>query len=134
MTDDRAYTTGIPNLIYFWISVSHSNIQNLTRSKIFGRAWLPIWSRSWNPCVMTSAVLSPFLSNSALVATVVPMRIHPKFCVERCSPGGYGTPVSCKCNLKLKCNHFLFRMYIRQARWINAALMNNYCIEPMVDF
>ena len=65
-----------------------------TRSKMFGRAWLPMYSKSRKPCVITSAVLSPFRSSSALVATVVPIRIQSSWLVSSGSFAGRGVPVS----------------------------------------
>lgn len=41
----------------------------ISRSKMLGRAWLPMCSRSLKPAVTTSAVRSPLRSKSALVAT-----------------------------------------------------------------
>ncbi len=48
----------------------------LTRSNILGLAWFPMCRRSLKPLVIAMAMCSPFLSNKALVATVVPIRIH----------------------------------------------------------
>lgn len=48
-----------------------------TKSNSFGLACVPMCNRSLKPRVTSSAVRSPSLSRSALVATVVPIRIQP---------------------------------------------------------
>lgn len=64
----------------------------MSNSKILGRAWLPICSRSLNPLFTTRATGSPARSRRALVATVVPMRIHP-ICLVSTSPSGVSESV-----------------------------------------
>ena len=61
---------------------------------MFGRAWLPMASRSLNPRVATSAVLAPCRSSSAFVATVVPMRIHSIWSVGTGASLGIFLPVT----------------------------------------
>lgn len=56
---------------------SHLACLSLTRSNSPGRACVPMCSRSGKPRVTSKAVLSPCLSSKALVATVVPILIHP---------------------------------------------------------
>lgn len=72
-----------------------NQMSQLTKSNIFGLDWLPMCRRSLNPLVMTRAILTPFLSSRALVATVVPMRIHSILEVSRSSVWGIATPRNC---------------------------------------
>ena len=50
---------------------------------MLGLAWLPIFSRSRKPLVVSSAHLSPRRSSKALVATVVPILIAAILLVSR---------------------------------------------------
>ena len=61
----------------------------ISRSKMRGRDWLPMARRSRNPEVTTRAQRSPLRSKSALVATVVPMRM------ERMREGSRGRSRRC---------------------------------------
>ena len=63
------------NTILKQVSYKHYS-QLFTKSKMLGLAWFPMCSKSLNPFVIAKAILVPFLSNKALVATVVPIRIH----------------------------------------------------------
>ncbi len=63
-------------ILYNSVSDISIYLSNLTKSNILGRDWLPICRRSLNPRVIKRAMCSPFLSKRALVATVVPIRIH----------------------------------------------------------
>ena len=49
----------------------------ISRAKMSGRFWYAMRRTSRNPRVVTSSVRSPFRSNSALVATVVPILTAP---------------------------------------------------------
>ena len=62
-------------------------------AKIRGRACVPIARRSRKPAVTTSSERAPFRSSSALVATVVPMRMLPMLAVGSGASRGWGTPV-----------------------------------------
>jgi len=50
-------------------SLYNSSGPAMTRSKMLGRDWLPMWRRSLKPVVTTRAVGSPWRSSNALVAT-----------------------------------------------------------------
>ncbi len=65
---------------------------HITKSNIFGLDWFPMCNRSLKPLVMTRAILAPFLSRRALVATVVPIRIHSIRDESRGSSGEMGVP------------------------------------------
>ena len=52
-----------------------------------------MWSTSGKPWLTTSAILSPFLSSKALVATVVPIRIQ-SICDVSIEPEANFWPVS----------------------------------------
>ena len=64
------------------------------RSKMAGRAWLPMWRRSRKPAVMARAQRSPSRSSNAFVATVVPMRMEAMREVSKGDERGCGMPVS----------------------------------------
>lgn len=66
----------------------------ISKSKILGRDWLPILSRSLKPRVTTSALLSPSRSRRALVATVVPIRMKRIRDVSRGLSRGCGSPAA----------------------------------------
>ena len=53
-----------------------------------------MYSKSLKPLLMTNAIRSPFLSNSAFVATVVPIRIHLMYEGLIGSLAGINIPVS----------------------------------------
>ena len=60
-----------------------------------GLDWFPMCRRSRNPDVMRRAHLSPCLSRSAFVATVVPILIQSIREESTGSAGGRGRPNSC---------------------------------------
>lgn len=55
----------------------------ILRSKIFGRAWLPISSRSLKPLVIIRACFWPFRSRRAFVATVVDSRTYSMIAISK---------------------------------------------------
>lgn len=77
---------------------SHGQRQDAlpTKSNSLGRACVPMCNKSLKPFVTRRAVLSPSLSSSALVATVVPIRIQPIREVSTGCSRGKARPVSCR--------------------------------------
>lgn len=65
------------------------------RSKIFGRAWLPIYNRSRKPRFTINATGSPARSSNAFVATVVPIWTRPIWAVSTRPSAVNESVVSC---------------------------------------
>ena len=82
-------------LNWFW-NIKSSVCGQLTRSNKLGLAWFPICRRSLNPFVIASAILVPFLSSRAFVATVVPILIHSIWDTSTGWLAGIDFPVSWK--------------------------------------
>mmetsp|Transcript_18458 Transcript_18458/g.58995 ORF Transcript_18458/g.58995 Transcript_18458/m.58995 type:complete len:211 (-) Transcript_18458:464-1096(-) len=75
--------------------------QRTRRSKMSGLACDPMCSTSAKPLLTRSAVRAPSRSSSALVATVVPIRIHSIRDEFSRSPRGCGTPVAASSTLRI---------------------------------
>lgn len=98
-------------------------LDTLTSWNILGLAWFPINSSSLKPLLITSAILAPFLSSSAFVATVVPIlidsmseeftfpslsRVLPVSWKLNCDlpfNGDYETMLVCRCHMNPVCDY-----------------------------